>query len=1041
MQKYLSLLFVWIVCVSLNAVAAPTDFPGMISVGTDGAQAVDVVGQHGQIMMPEDLTRALKSGVDISLLNPAPSDLWQDSAVKPLNAADYTLGLQSGVSVDWVSNTPSVVGEYRFIIQVQVNGVIEQYQAVLGKKAHNILLRKAVLEKLGYQVQPVQWLSKMRVKLNGHASLMGFLTDIKNNTEGNPSRWVTNDTTNTSIDYVDLQDVLVMPAVQTYYSLETGAIPPAVIQGRRVMNALLVPFQLVDVPESLNSFSWVAGRVVNQAAYLNYEWASWFNPTFQDAQWIVRRLARLSAQDWKEVAQASFVPPEVATLLAEKLKSRRNDLTDLFKVSAVKLAVNSKISSGARLTEGKLTATGWPGYASRFSFGDPDNPLSTSEVTAFLKSKGISALIDSAMSYMNSFFNNNDSVQGQVNQRTLDNVVDQMIHQAITGQKKNIPLGMYAIPSWSGRILLSRDVVVGSYMGTDNLVQMADTFGFQITPGFFIGIQGLNGISESGGVGLQMQRSYTHIKPLKSIKAVNKTPYRNMLVPFLKKKWAAEMDQPMTTVDGQSNLVAIADALDKEMAVGESLLITDSVTAQAGLNLTYPTSPSVQLQTSLNAAQMFLHRIQIYKKDKYTFQIYNDPGRVTKGSAAVGLTSYGVPLVTFSVGGMSGKVNTKFYTLVIGSSDTAELERNQREYETNVRILKQIFMSNSLEMLNTEQDPTVIGHDFSERDVNFGFLFYQARKMTVKDRFEITLPEGAQTSVLYRSTGVRTGKDYYSLAMQTLAGFLREKVGSDNIVLDGGSNGNPGDTFMGSSVSRVVNYQGTQKDPKNPNSGLTTNPEGQFAQVVHQHKGWNITRDKALKILKDMNEDFGVKLIPDASLSDTRKILLYSITLTINVYKQGLERLATLPRDQVEMLMRNSMFDVCNVPWPKGECDRAQKSFDTHFRRYLRSQKEYLAARISNGPEAADRALAMVDLAETYFPGRKLVSVVGEQNIFIQARVQGFRQNDELGDSPLMGNTIGVVGARASSGPLNFIQQNLQIQNGEFFITWLLNPL
>jgi hypothetical protein len=325
--------------------------------------------------------------------------------------------------------------------------------------------------------------------------------------------------------------------------------------------------------------------------------------------------------------------------------------------------------------------------------------------------------------------------------------------------------------------------------------------------------------------------------------------------------------------------------------------------------------------------------------------------------------------------------------------------------------------------------------------VNFGFLFYQARKMTLKDRFEITLPEGAKTSVLYRSTGVRTGKDYFSLLMQTLGGFLRDKIGSDNIVLDGSNSGNPGDTVMGSAVSRVVTYQATQKDPNDDDSGITSNPEGEFAQVTHQHKGWNIKKDKALKILKEMNEDFGVKLIPDASLSDTRKILLYSITLTINIYKQGLAKLVALPRDQVKMLMTESLLEVCNVPWPKGECDRAQNSFDTHYRRFLRSQKEYLEMRSVNGPKAADLALKMVDLAETYFPGRKLVKVVGEQNIFIQARIQGFRENDEMGDSPLMGNTIGVVGARASTGPLNFIQQNLQIQNGEFFITWLLNPL
>lgn len=1023
------------------AVASPFDFPGMIPVSNDSQVAVDLTDAQGRWLAPDQLNMMAKKGVDLSTLNPTNSDIWKNQKISKINYANYSLQLKERTEFKMVSNTPSVVGEYRFIVSLETQGQMLQYQVLIGKKAHNLLLRKALLEKLGYSVQNVQWLPQIRVRLNGHASLQGFLADIRNNTEGSADRWVVNPTQDESVDYVDLQDVIVLPANALFYTLESGSIPSSIIQGRRVFNSLLVPFSLVDVPESVNSLSWTAGRIINQSVYLPYEWSQQFNPGYQDALWISKKISQLTEDDWNEVVKAASLPSEVQLLLLEKLKARRNSLMQLMSLKVSDLSVNSHISKGDKLVDGKITMQKWPGYASRWSFGDPDNPLSRPEISAFLKSKGMSSIIDSAVGYMNSFLNNNQHVQNVVSDHVLQNVVDQIFVGVTSGEKKSIPLGMYKVPSISGNLLLSREVVIGSYMGTDNRVQVADTFGYQISPGYFVGIQGLNfKISESAHVGLQIQRSYTHIKPLKSIQAVSKMPYNNMIVPLLKKKWSQDLAN-VVSPEGKIDLNAMASALDQDLGVGESIIISDSIGTAEDLSLAYPTSPSVTFQTRFNASQLVIHRVQIYKVDKYTFQIYNDPSKVSQASVNMEFSTQGVPLLTFGLNALKGTVKTQMYTLSIGSDQADDIERNRAQYEGHMRSLKQIMFDNSLELTADQQKPFLIGHEFSERDLSLGFLFYQYHSAKVSDRFLFESPTGSQKAVLYRSTGERNGKDYATLITQILTSYLQKKTGNQSIVVDSVASGNPGDSIYGSAVTRQVAYQGAQKTTSDSQAGLSDSAEDEFAQILHTHKGWKISQKDAEQILKDMNHYYGYALNDPLMIADSRDLMLYSISLSINVYKNGIARLAMAPLNVIEKWMAVAFLQGCSISGNDNECAKQKQDYRSHIYYFTKAQREYREARSQNGPKAADLALEILNMAETYFPGKQFVQIVGEENVFVQAKIDGFRTHDEQGDNRVMSSTIGLAGARAVNGPLNYIQQNIKALSGEFFISWLLNPL
>jgi hypothetical protein len=320
-------------------------------------------------------------------------------------------------------------------------------------------------------------------------------------------------------------------------------------------------------------------------------------------------------------------------------------------------------------------------------------------------------------------------------------------------------------------------------------------------------------------------------------------------------------------------------------------------------------------------------------------------------------------------------------------------------------------------------------------------LFFQYRKAALEDRFLFHAPSGEKKAVLYRSTGYRTGKDYATLAEQTLTSFLQRKLNSDHLMLDTTSSGNPGDTFYGSSVSRQVHYEGVQRDPSREKSGLVDSSDSEFAQITHLHKGWNISKEDAQEVLREMNKDFGYQIMTPNSMQDTKEILLYSINLSISVYKNGITKLAYIPKDRIDAMMKRLFLGNCSLVIKDKDCRLQVEAYHRHLEYFLEAQKTYLADRLKDGPSAADAALTLVDRAETYFPGKALVEIVGVENVLVQARIQGFRSNDEQGDTPIMGSTIGLAGARAVSGPLSFIQQNLQALNGEFFLSWLLNPI
>ena len=1025
-----------------------TDFPGAIPRDASRTSATDLL-KDGRILTPDQADALSKTGVDLSSLNPQASDIWSPTAVA---STLPVLSIKNqGETFNYLSDVASPLGMFRFTVsKTDSSGVARTYTIILSKTVHNILMRQALLKKMGYQVPDVKRLRTFTVHFNGAFSKNAFIDSIRKQIMlADAARWSLNASDKNAVDAI-MQDAVIVGGDSHIYNLSDGTVPSEVILGRRVLNSLLVPYNLVDVPESVNLFTWHPGRIMNDMIYLPYDGAEDFFPSYDDARWSARLISKLTRADFEAIVANADLPPEVAALIVEKLISRRNTLLGFFSVTAPKLTFDPNITRAPNLVSGKLVQQDWAGYGSRFAFGDPVAPLSGSEIRAFFKSRIFGATIDNLVNQ----FNLNVIPHTDVNQKISDHQIE-MARQRFydylkTGQPQKTPFGLWTTPTFAGNLILSRDVVTGSYLGTDNLVQIADSFGVSVDGGLFIGMDGLPAKLGAGAQAkLSLMRTYTHIKPIKSVKAALKEPYRNMAIPLLKNDFANTLDKAISQGAGSDDASkkALTDAMTefkKQLDIGDSLLITDSLSGLLGVQGAYGLEKNLSIHASLADSQVFIRRLQIYRKDADTIQVYRSPADYNVAQAAIGFDAY-IPVFQIRFSRKAGEAATSFFELNI-KDDT---EQNPSAI-ANIKALRQVLLTDSTDAVESLQKPFIIAHKFQEKESGGQFLLWRWLNLSTNDRLIAKAPTGEQKSFLYWSEASINGKNYESLATDVITRLLNDLTGATDITVGTPGSGLPGQGMMGSSVSRRADFEAEI----NPAPAKTAVGET-YVNVVYEWRGWEISRDGMLKIIKEMNDRFKFQFYPPQSLQTATKVQLYDVQLKLSVYSAGIETLAKVPTKRVEdLLVRENKYD----PMPEqetcigqgGGCEtdlqrreEIQRKSEQMIAQFDRARKDYNDAQAKGDVNGTAKAgLRMVSAVESVLSAKGFIELLGgEQNIFVQSVINGFRVGDESGDTAVLSNTIGQIGSGKRNGPLRFVQENLGMTESEFFVYWLLNKI
>ncbi len=1028
--------------VVMTASAAPfSDMPGSVPLKYERQASSDLVYQ-GKVLLPDEARALYESGriSDLSKLNPdSTSDLWKDrmggNAVDDLSLMDLKA---TGETVEYISDTEVPVGRMAFIAQKRTStGETRAYQFRLDVKGHNILLRKAMLRKIGYEIPLTDRVATLKVRFKSSFEKSEFIRQITKMTFIEAERWVTSPLEEDS-DTLTLQDVIVMDgANDTIFNLARGSLSESTIQGRRLFNALLVPYSLSDAPESLNLLPWNTARIFNDQAYLSYEDANSFSTSYEDARWILRRLLKLSRQDWVQIVASARVPSEVSAVWLEKLLYARNDLLKTFGFAKEfsLLPVNQEITVGSRLAKGKLSGPDWKGYGRHFAGIDPDSPLSRQEMVGLVKSKALSNLIANLVAEFNLYMPATDLAYARFD-RQLDLSAQQFAHYIATKEIKPIPRGIWTKSFFNTNISARRDTISGTYMGTENIVQLADSIDMGLDLGVYYMGEGLpDKLMIDGKLKMAFVKTYTHIKPLTSINLGLKEPFRNLMVPYFKKQATTPLqdilklepkkdisEEELAELNGKVKVEM--DAFNKQFGKGESLIVTTALGPDASMTIGRGLTKDIQAYIELKDRLTDLSRTQIYRKDDKTVQLYFDPSLYNVFSLSFGMRAQ-IPIIEFGWDIAKGMVSTYFFEFNIDP----DLEKNP-EFFDNVRNVSAALSGASIKYFKNQKKPWEVKHKFTDSKTRLDFLIWKYQKASTTDMIRVQHPQGQSADFIRRSKGYRNGVDYQTLILQVTTALIREKYPTSAGISSAG-NGNPADTIGGKAVTRMVNVE-AELTP----TGVRA--ENLFASVSYGWKGWTIKKPEADKIIEEVRTMFGRELFRKPVLNNTEKIQFYNIDVQVALYEQAVKNIEKLKPDEVALIFERH---AKKLNYDQSQSNGWVNAINQDIKE-LKKLRELARKDPKARVEIINRLTEILEVAESQltFDGLKQMSG-GIQNLFVRGTIRGFRVGAENGNQDIQSDTLGQIGAYEPQGPLVTLQRNMGISGGEFFITWLLNPL
>jgi hypothetical protein len=638
---------------ALADVAPLKDLPGSIPLGFERQCAADLVYQ-GKSLQPDEACALHKEAeakfiangkkdpslrFDISRLEPdpksylmkgsdgsqaimRPKDVFEDvlnyeAKKQGESAGGYYDDLKAmeikdeGEVVEYRKTTEMTTGKLGFQVEKKnAKGETIAFQLRLDLIGHNLLMRKTLLRKIGYHIPLMDRLKTVKVKFRDSFEKDTFLAELKDNTFTEPSRWVI-EGEKTKDDMLTLQDVIVTQGARdSVFNVARGSMVAQLIQGRRLLNALYIPFALTHAYESLNLTRLSAGEIFNGQLSFDYgDTAKQFSPSYEDARWIARKIMALTRQDWIEIVASAKIPTEPGIVMVEKLLSRRNTLREQLHLdkesghldarneTSVAIPVNLEISRGERLIEGKLVGkmpTGkklkdltdkekedlkiWPGYARQFNGIDPDSPLSGEEMFGFAKAQVLYNIVRNVVAQFNKHLpNSDDEVNEAAEQHKLSilaGLSDTQLMAMLRNQEApSVPRNLWTTKFYRMFAIPDRDVIIGNYMGAQNQIQVVDS----LTVGAEAGWLGFGeGLPPRMGLSARAKMVYTknwmHTKPVTSMKKALKQPFKNVIVPYFENQLNAPLGELMNLKKGKqdiANALKAATQLQKDAKTPE----------------------------------------------------------------------------------------------------------------------------------------------------------------------------------------------------------------------------------------------------------------------------------------------------------------------------------------------------------------------------------------------------------------------------------------------------------------------------------------
>ncbi|MFZ4403394.1 MAG: hypothetical protein ACOYOK_04770 [Pseudobdellovibrionaceae bacterium] len=892
--------------------------------------ANDLLNQNGQPIDAAQAASLAYQGLDLSQLNPIENKIWQNQKYSATDAVN-----EAPQGVKYLSDEAQL--KFTSMSRVQsLSDAKKYYRMTLSRLSHSTLLRAALLRKLGFYVPSPQYYPQLKIQFSSEAEKNTFVENAKVSTiaDFESRKWlVSDDKKNHSIV---MADVLLEPATSEYFDVQWGVAPSPKNPGQlaavqrysryRAFRSLIIPYSIADIPESLNRYSAKWASLLSGFIVINHDFADSFEScTYEDAKWILRRLGQLTNQDIYDIVKAGRFPTELEALVYAKLSHRISNALEFFALPKpswpeANLSMNS--ASGL-VKDGKVTRPFVQGYPQTFSNGDREAPFQDGDYTRYLDIRGKSAAIGTVLNNLNHVLDVL-SVEDLYAKRRVD-----LQNRIVDHIRSNPGEPLYQkVEAWGGpvggfNVGATRHVTTGTYYGSSAPIQLVDNLSVSARLGYFMTLAGYSQSLPTFGANTSVQRDYTHVRPVLSIKEGKDVTWKNLLIPRFMNKLAKVLESS-EMIPGKSKDQPARNPMDaflSDLREGEVFTITDSIalSTYAQLNSSFDVllglTPLNFLNTvSLGAdASRVILRQTSFMRTSEGVQVFV---RQQKGSI-FGLNldiNYFINLIRTRVSTTSADLKTDVFVIDYNPEYSQYLDQENADQDFVKKFvqtrknlqpaLKALFQDNATELLYAKFkfNKFSIDHHLKTTEMRQKMLALRINSFTEDHLLKLRYPKSEddpsldpkdeEVILFANKKGELEGRDLLSFFTDWLGGLFNRYTPKARIDLSMSDDPNPANTPFGKAYWRTVNTEGD----------LSTKVKQQPTVSILQHVwgGWKMKKADFFKLIDEIQSQFqntklaSYRLIEKEAFANVTSVDFYRVTAQMSVMPSGVEKLRDL---------------------------------------------------------------------------------------------------------------------------------------------------